>query len=151
MTLRENIGFGNLNELNNDSKILNILEEVNLEGKLKNYSNKIDTQMGKWFNGEELSKGQWQRVALGRAFIRDAEVYILDEPTSSLDPISEKEIFDLMIKKSIGKIGIFITHRLDNIVEMNPRIIVFSEGTIAGDGKHENLESICDAYRELLI
>ena len=151
MTLRENIGFGNLEELNNDLKLLNILEEVNLKDKLKNYSNKIDTQMGKWFNGEELSKGQWQRVALGRAFVRDADVYILDEPTSSLDPISEKEIFDLMIKKSIGKIGIFITHRLDNIVEMNPRIIIFSEGTIAGDGKHEKLKGTCDAYSLLLI
>ncbi len=55
--------------------------------------------MGKWFAGEELSKVQWQRIALGRAFMRDADVLVLDESTSSLDPISEKEIFLLMKEK----------------------------------------------------
>lgn len=104
----------------------------------------------KWFGGEELSKGQWQRIALGRAFIRDADIYILDEPTSSLDPISEKEIFTLVGEKSKDKIGIFITHRIESITELNPRVIVFSDGTIVGDGKHQDLQENCTDYERLL-
>ena len=106
--------------------------------------------MGRWFGGEELSKGQWQRIALGRAFIRDADIYILDEPTASLDPVSEKDIFDLILDKSKDRICMFITHRLDNIAEMNSRIIVFSEGKIIGDGKHQELECSCIGYDKLL-
>lgn len=150
MTLRENIGFGNINEMSNDRMIKRALKEVNLKEKVDNFSGKIDTQMGKWFAGEELSKGQWQRIALGRAFMRDADVYILDEPTSSLDPISEKEIFALVGKKSRDKIGVFITHRVENIAELNPKIIMFSEGEIIGDGINEQLMSNCEEYVELL-
>lgn len=150
MTLRENIGFGDINEINNDEKILRSLEEVNIRGKVDRFPEKIDTQMGKWFGGEELSKGQWQRIALGRAFIRDADMYILDEPTSSLDPITEKEIFDLMLDKSKDKICIFITHRLENIIEINPRIVVISAGEVVGDGKHRKLQTSCETYENLL-
>lgn len=150
MTLRENIGFGKIDEMNNDEKILKVLEEVSLKEKIDRFPDKIDTQMGKWFQGEELSKGQWQRVALGRAFMRDADIYILDEPTSSLDPISEKDIFKLMVDKSNEKIGIFITHRVDNIAELDPRIIVFAEGKIIGDGKNEQLLKTCNEYAEFL-
>lgn len=150
MTLRENIGFGYINEINNDDKIVKVLEEVKLNNKVDRFAEKIDTQMGRWFGGEELSKGQWQRIALGRAFIRDADIYILDEPTASLDPVSEKDIFDLILDKSKDRICMFITHRLDNIAEMNSRIIVFSEGKIIGDGKHQELECSCIGYDKLL-
>lgn len=150
MTLRENIGFGDINELNNDEKILSSLEEINLRDKVDKFPEKIDTQMGKWFGGEELSKGQWQRIALGRAFIRDADMYILDEPTSSLDPITEKEIFTLMLDKSKDKMCIFITHRLENIIEINPRIIVFSDGEVVGDDRHQELKNNCIIYEKLL-
>lgn len=123
---------------------------LNLVEKIDKFKEGIDTQMGKWFAGEELSKGQWQRVALGRAFMRDADVYILDEPTSSLDPISEKEIFLLMKEKSKEKIGIFITHRVENLRELNPRVIVFSNGKIVGDGSHQEMLENCGEYIQLL-
>jgi ABC-type multidrug transport system fused ATPase/permease subunit len=150
MTLRENIGFGDIEEMDNDKKIIKSLEEINLINKIDKFKEGIDTQMGKWFAGEELSKGQWQRIALGRAFMRDADVYILDESTSSLDPISEKEIFLLMKEKSKGKMGIFITHRIENIKELNPRIIVFSNGKIVGDGSHQEMVENCGEYIRLL-
>lgn len=150
MTLRENIGFGNIKEMYNDKNIIKTLEEVDLLNKIYKFPKNIDTQMGKWFAGEELSKGQWQRIALGRAFIRDADLYILDEPTSSLDPISEKEIFSLMVEKSREKIGVFITHRVENIAELNPRVIVISHGEIIGDGSHEELINSCNEYIKLL-
>lgn len=150
MTLRENIGFGNIEEIDNDKKIIKSLEEINLKDKTDKFKEGIDTQMGKWFAGEELSKGQWQRIALGRAFMRDADVLVLDEPTSSLDPISEREIFLLMEEKSKEKIGIFITHRVENIKELNPRIIVFSDGEIVGDGNHLETVESCREYIRLL-
>lgn len=150
MTLRENIGFGNIEEIDNDKKIIKSLEEINLKDKTDKFKEGIDTQMGKWFAGEELSKGQWQRIALGRAFMRDADVLVLDEPTSSLDPISEREIFLLMKEKSKEKIGIFITHRVENIKELNPRIIVFSDGEIVGDGNHLEMVESCREYIRLL-
>ena len=136
--------------MDNDKKIIKSLEEINLINKIDKFKEGIDTQMGKWFAGEELSKGQWQRIALGRAFMRDADVYILDESTSSLDPISEKEIFLLMKEKSKGKMGIFITHRIENIKELNPRIIVFSNGKIVGDGSHQEMVENCGEYIRLL-
>ena len=150
MTLRENIGFGNIKELYNDEKIIQILEEIKLRNKVDMFSKKIDTQMGRWFEGEELSKGQWQRIAIGRAFIKDADIYILDEPTASLDPITEKEVFSLVNQRSKNKIGIFITHRVENIAILNPRVIVFSKGEIIGDNSHERLMNTCEEYIQLL-
>ncbi len=150
LTLRENIGFGNLDEIYNDNKILMSLEEVALKEKIGKFPNHLETQMGKWFDGEELSRGQWQRIALSRTFMRDADVYVLDEPTSSLDPISEKQIFSLAREKSKDKIGIFITHRVENIAEMNPKVIVFSEGRIIASGSNNELIENCEEYIRLL-
>lgn len=149
-TLRENIGFGDIGEMNNDAKIMKVLNEINLKDKIDKFENSIDTQMGNWFQGEELSKGQWQRLALGRAFIRDADIYILDEPTSSLDPISEKSIFSLVRKKGKEKMAIFITHRIETIPELNPRVVVFSKGSIVGDGYNVDLIKNCKEYIKLL-
>lgn len=149
-TLRENIGFGDIGEMNNDVRIIKVLNEINLKEKIDKFENSIDTQMGNWFQGEELSKGQWQRIALGRTFIRDADIYILDEPTSSLDPISEQCIFSLVRKKGYEKTAIIITHRIENIIELNPRVIVFSEGKIVGDGCNEVLVKNCKEYIKLL-
>ena len=150
MTLRENIGFGNIKELYNDEKIMQVLEEIKLRNKIDMFSEKIDTQMGRWFEGEELSKGQWQRIAIGRAFIKDADIYVLDEPTASLDPITEKEVFSLVNQRSKNKIGIFITHRVENIAILNPRVIIFSKGEIIGDNSHERLMNTCEEYIQLL-
>jgi len=144
------IAQASTNQGNNFMGILIAYGAINMREKIEKFPEKIDTQMGKWFGGEELSKGQWQRIALGRAFIRDADLYILDEPTASLDPISEKEIFNIMLQKSKGKICLFITHRLENIIESNPRIIVFLEGRIVGDDNHKELQGSSPAYEKLL-
>lgn len=149
-TLRENIAFGEIKSLDNDNKINSILEKINLKDKTSRYSKGLDTQMGLWFGGENLSKGQWQRIALGRAFIRDANMYILDEPTASLDPISEKEIFKLMLEQSNNKICLFITHRIENIESINPRVIVFSNGEIVEDSNHHDLKKFSFIYSKLL-
>lgn len=149
LTLRENIGFGDLGSINNDEKIKEVLSWINLEDKVVDYAEGIDTQMGHWFGGEDLSKGQWQRIALGRSLIRDADLYILDEPTASLDPISEREVFKLMLDKSKDRICIFITHRIENIEAINPRVIMFSDGKIVDDNSHYNLMQTNSTYAKL--
>lgn len=149
-TMRENIAFGNLTQLKNDEQIYSILENIELKTKVETYINRIDTQMGLWFDGEQLSIGQWQKVAIGRALIRDYDLIILDEPTSALDTKSERNIFHVLKEHSLNTIGIYITHRIKNIESTKSRVIVFKDGEIVGDGMHDELIINCTEYRELL-
>lgn len=87
----------------------------------------------------QLSGGQWQKIALSRAFLRDADCYILDEPSSSLDPVSEYEILKKTSELAKNRISIFISHRLYNLSRMSSRILVLREGRIAEEGTHEEL------------
>lgn len=150
LSLRENIGLGNLASLNNDIEIWNILKTVGLEEKTKQFELGLETQMGHWFSGEQLSKGQWQRIALARAFLNNASAYIFDEPTASLDPKIEREIYQLMKAYGQNNVCIFVTHRFDNIEALNPRVIIMSEGIIENDAHHFDLVESSDMYRELI-
>lgn len=135
-SIRDNISFGNLKERNNDSKILSLLDQLQLESLKKN----IDVELGYQFNnGRQISIGQWQKIGLGRAIIRDADVYILDEPNSSLDKISEKHLLDLLSKSFENKICIIVVHRFKELVEKADKIIVLNEGTISEVGTHKEL------------
>jgi ABC-type bacteriocin/lantibiotic exporter with double-glycine peptidase domain len=150
LSLRENIGLGNLASLNNDIEIWNILKTVGLEEKTKQFDGGLETQMGHWFSGEQLSKGQWQRIALARAFLNNASAYIFDEPTASLDPKIEREIYQLMKAYGQNNVCIFVTHRFDNIEALNPRVIIMSDGIIENDAHHFDLVESSDMYRELI-
>lgn len=149
-TMRENIAFGNINQLRNDEQIYSILENVELKTKVETYLDRIDTQMGLWFDGEQLSIGQWQKVAIGRALIRDYDLIALDEPTSALDVKSERIIFNVLKEQCLNTIGIYITHRIKNIESTKSRVIVFKDGEIVGDGMHDELIINCTEYRKLL-
>jgi ATP-binding cassette subfamily B protein len=105
--------------------------------------------LGRWFNkGLELSLGEWQKIALGRAFMRDAEVLVLDEPTSSLDAQTEYEIFQRFKELTAGKIAILISHRFST-VRMADRIAVIHEGRLAELGSHHDLVSQGGIYARL--
>jgi len=149
-TMRENIAFGDINQLRNDEQIYSILENVELKTKVEAYLDRIDTQMGLWFDGEQLSIGQWQKVAIGRALIRDYDLIALDEPTSALDAKSERTIFNVLKEQCLNTIGIYITHRIKNIESTKSRVIVFKDGEIVGDGMHDELIINCTEYRKLL-
>lgn len=149
MTLRENIGFGNIGDIYNDKKILDILEKLNLDFLKDNNKFNLDMQLGNWFmNGKQLSGGQWQKVALARTFFNNSSVYILDEPSASLDPIAEKEIFEEFIKLSKNKIAIFISHRLV-AAKQAEKIIVLDNGKIVDIGTHEYLIKKCKVYKQI--
>lgn len=149
-TMRENIAFGNLTQLKNDEQIYSVLQNVGLKPKIESYIDGIDTQMGLWFDGEQLSIGQWQKVAIGRALIRDYDLIVLDEPTSALDTKSEKNIFQILQTHCLNTIGIYITHRIKNIEDTKSRVIVFKNGEIVGDGINDDLMCNCEEYRLLL-
>ena len=126
-TLRENISMSNEYD---DAKILRLLDVLGLKDKIDTFDARLDTQMGKWFGGEELSKGQWQRIGLAKALIRDADMIIMDEPTSALDPIIEKKFFDLIDKIAKEKIVIIVTHDLDLIKKYDVHCLTIKDGKI---------------------
>ena len=98
-----------------------------------------ETVLGKWFeDGEELSIGEWQKIALARAFLRDAQIIILDEPTSSLDANAEYKIFQKFKELLNGRSAILISHRFST-TRMADRIFVLEKGSIVESGSHEEL------------
>lgn len=149
LPLRENIGFGDLSLLNQDMKLLQAAKKAGIEELVKDLPNGLDSQLGVWFdNGTQLSGGQWQKIALSRAFLRDAHVYILDEPSSALDPLSESEIFKKFFKLTYKKIGIFTSHRFST-VKYADKIFVFDKGEIIERGTHEELMELNARYAKL--
>jgi ATP-binding cassette subfamily B protein len=110
---------------------------------------KYDTLLGKWFEeGEELSRGEWQKVALARTFIRKSQIILLDEPASSLDPRAEHEIFCKFKELTRGKTSLFISHRLST-VKMAERIIVMDKGRIVESGTYAELMHKKGSFAEL--
>ena len=144
LTVRENIGFGNIDNIDNDEDMKKALNKASAA-----FISNLDEQLGLWFqDGRQLSGGQWQKIAIARTFFRDASLYILDEPSSALDPIAEKEVIDMFLKMTEDKIGIFISHRLSTAM-LADRIIVMNEGEIVGNGTHQELIKNNSLYKQM--
>lgn len=149
LTLKENIGFGDIKKFNSIERMKEILEKLQAKFLKKDGEYNFNMQLGNWFDdGQQLSQGQWQKVALARAYFKNASLYILDEPNAALDTVSEREIFDNFFELTKGKIGIFISHRL-NAAKMADKIIVMDDGRVVGVGKHEDLLKNCLVYQTL--
>lgn len=149
MSARNNIGFGNLQKIKDDESILNAAERSGVLPLINKLNKGIDSQLGRWFeDGQQLSGGQWQRIAIARAFMREADVYILDEPSSFLDPEAEADIFSRFQDLVKDKIGLFISHRFSS-VKFADKIIVFDNGEIIEMGSHEELISLNGLYKDL--
>lgn len=113
--------------------------------------NKYEQQVGNWFKGGiQLSGGEWQKLALARGLLKNSELYIFDEPTSSLDPTSEYNFFTNVISVFKNKIGIFVTHRFINARIAN-KIIVLREGEIIEYGTHEILMKQKKYYYKMYV
>ena len=149
-SFRENISYSNLDIMNEDEKIKNIANKFNFLDLINSYDKRLDTQLGMWFDdGINLSMGQWQKVALARAFAKESSLYILDEPNASMDSITEKEISNLYENILEDKIGIIIAHRFLNIVNTVDKIVVLQNGEIVESGNHEELIKKGEIYKQL--
>ena len=136
---RENIGFGQIEKLDGMEQIIESARKSGAHPIIENLPDGYETMLGRWFHGgHELSLGQWQKIALARAFMRDAEILVLDEPTASLDAATEYEIFRHFQELTVGKMAILISHRFST-VRMADRIVVIEEGRIAEIGSHDEL------------
>lgn len=149
MSARKNIGFGSLDRMDEDSLILDAAKYASIDEVIHSLPQGLETQLGKWFeDGYQLSGGQWQRLAIARAFIRNADLYILDEPSAFLDPVAERDLLELFLDLMKDKIGIFITHRLSS-ARLAHRIIVMEDGEIIEQGTHDMLLELNGAYAEM--
>jgi ATP-binding cassette subfamily B protein len=149
LTVRENIGFGQIDRLEDAARVDDAAERGGADEVVAELPDGIDTMLGRWFEkGHELSGGQWQKVALGRAFMRDGEVLVLDEPTAALDAEREYEIFQRFRELTNGKIAVLISHRFST-VRMADRIAVIEDGQIAELGSHDELLARGGTYARL--
>lgn len=149
LSVRENIGFGQIQALTDEPRILSASERGGADSVVAELPDGYDTVLGRWFeHGHELSGGQWQKIALGRAFMRDGDVLVLDEPTSALDAEREYEIFQRFRELTAGKIAVLISHRFST-VRMADRIAVIEDGHIAELGSHEELLELGGTYAHL--
>lgn len=146
LTIRENIGFGNLSRISHDLELQEVLDAVHLE-ELKKLG--LDTSLGKLeHEGIDLSRGQWQRLAVGRIFLNDTGYAVLDEPTASVDPISEYNMYQLFYLLLRSRGSLMISHRLAS-AKMADHILVLKNGTIAEQGNHAELMKNQELYHEL--
>ena len=149
LTLRENIAMGEIEEIGNQPRIANAAEKSLADQVVSELPKGYDQQLGKRFKqGKDLSGGQWQKIAIARAYMKDAEVLILDEPTSSLDARAETEAFKRFIKLTEGKTAVIISHRFST-VRIADRIMVLKDGAVLEIGTHEELMHNNKLYAEL--
>jgi len=149
LTLRENIAMGEIEEIGNQIRIANAAEKSLADQVVSELPRGYDQQLGKRFKqGKDLSGGQWQKIAIARAYMKDAEVLILDEPTSSLDARAETEAFKRFIKLTEGKTAVIISHRFST-VRIADRIMVLKDGAVLEIGTHQELMQNDKLYAEL--
>ena len=137
LTMRENIGMSTPNQIHNDEKLLESAKAANIEQIVRRIGG-LDTQLGREFDGVELSGGEWQKVSIARGLNKDADIIILDEPTSALDPLVEYDILKKFVDLTEGKTSVIISHRV-GLCRFADRIIVMQNGRVVGNGTHEEL------------
>jgi ATP-binding cassette subfamily B protein len=149
LSARENIGIGRIQEIENLELIDDAAHKSGANTVINRLSNGYDAMLGRWFEkGAQLSGGEWQKVALARAFMRDARILILDEPTSALDAQAEYDVFTRFRHLTAGKTAIFISHRFST-VRLADFIIVIEHGVVIESGTHYELMSANGRYSEL--
>lgn len=149
MTAQANIAVGDIDEINNFDRIATATERSLAASLIQRFPDGLKQVLGRHFSGgTELSGGEWQKIALARAYMRDSELLILDEPTAALDARAEYEVFQRFAELTKGKMALLISHRFST-VRMADRIIVIENGQLIESGSHEALMAQQGHYAEL--
>ncbi|MBQ8623048.1 MAG: ABC transporter ATP-binding protein [Oscillospiraceae bacterium] len=150
MNVKENIQFGQIDAKHTMEAVSNAAEAANATDFINRLPDGFETPLMRWFeeNGIELSIGQWQKLAIARAFYSDSDILILDEPTASLDPMAEQEIFNQFDNLRKDKTTFFVSHRLSSATQAN-KIVVLEHGKIIEVGNHSQLMNLKGKYYEL--
>lgn len=148
-TAAENIGLGDLNRLTDREHIEDSARRAGADERIARLPTGYDSPLGRWFDqGVSLSGGEWQKIALARAFQREAPILILDEPTSALDAQAEHDLFDRLHTLSRGRTTLYISHRFSTVRQAE-RILLLDHGKVAEYGTHEALMAADAGYAEL--
>ena len=150
LPLREIVALSDFDERFNDEKLKKACDISGASAVIKDWENGYDSVLGRYYadNGKDLSGGQWQLVGLARAYFKNSEYMILDEPSAALDPISEDRIFEQLYHLSEGKSSVTISHRLSNTT-LADKILVIGDGHIIEQGSHFELLKQNGKYAEL--
>ena len=149
MTARENIAVGQIEELVRLGSLQVAARKSMASDVIERLPHKYEQMLGRRFEGGvDLSGGEWQKVALARAYLRNAQLLILDEPTAALDARSESEVFRRFAELTTGKTALFISHRFST-VRMADRVVVLHDGKISEDGSHAQLANLGGRYAEM--
>jgi ATP-binding cassette subfamily B protein len=148
-TAQTNIGYGSLPDIEDLTRVERAAARSGAADVITGLPKGYATQLGRWFRGGvNLSIGQWQKIALARGFMRDAQMLVLDEPTSSLDVQSEHEVFEQFRALAEDKMAILISHRFTT-VRMADQILVLDEGRVIEHGTHQDLIELGGQYAHL--
>ena len=149
LKVRENIGVGQIDAIGDEPRIQRAAEMSLADSVVAGLESGLDHMLGRRFEGgANLSGGEWQKVGLARAYMRDAELLILDEPTASLDARAEYQVFERFADLTEGRMAVLISHRFST-VRMADRIVVLENGTVIEDGTHDELLLLAGRYEEL--
>ena len=146
----ENIRFGDVDREYDHESVSTAAKRSGADMFIDTFPDGYDTPLTRMFEdtGRELSVGQWQKLSVARAFYKDSEILILDEPTAALDPLAEQEVFNQFSALAKGKIAVFVSHKLSSAVSAS-KIVVIDGGTVAEVGNHEQLMALRGRYYEL--
>jgi len=149
LKVRENIAVGQIDAIGDQPRIVRAAEMSLADGVIAGLESGLDHMLGRRFKGgANLSGGEWQKVGLARAYMRDAQILILDEPTASLDARAEYQVFERFADLTEGRMAVLISHRFST-VRMADRIVVLEDGSVTEDGTHDELLVLSGRYAEL--